>query len=134
MRIKRTLWICPRCSELKPTRHESVVRHIARKHWSMGEPLSVTTRQTRNQMLASGSLAPIKRPFLGKPKDQGFHHDSSITAGYKDWNLNSSPDLIDKAVMVNLVSMVKETKQNTKIIMSQNFTIIASLSEVLKRS
>ena len=34
--------------------------------------------------------------------------------------------------MVNLVSMVKETKQNTKIIMNQNFTIIASLSKVLK--
>ena len=47
-------------------------------------------------------------------------------------NLNSSPDLIDKAVMVNLVSMVKETKQNTKIIMNQNFTIIASLSKALK--
>ena len=132
MRIKSTLWICPQCSELKPTRHESVVRHIARKHWSMGEPLSVTTRQTRNQMLALGSLAPIKRPFLSKPKDQGFRHDSSVTVDYKDWNLNSSPDLIDKAVMVNLVSMVKETKQNTKIIMNQNFTIIASLSKVLK--
>jgi hypothetical protein len=132
MRIKRTLWICPQCSELKPTRHESVVRHIARKHSSMGEPLSVTTRQTRNQMLALGSLAPIKRPFLSKPKDQGFRHDSSVTVDYKDWILNSSPDLIDKAVMVNLVSMVKETKQNTKIIMNQNFTIIASLSKVLK--
>ena len=83
-------------------------------------------------MLALGSLAPIKRPFLSKPKDQGFRYDSSVTVDYKDWNLNSSPDLIDKAVMVNLVSMVKETKQNTKIIMNQNFTIIASLSEVLK--
>ena len=132
MRIRRTLWICPQCSELKPTRHESVVRHIARKHWSMGEPLSVTTRQTRNQMLALGSLAPIKRPFLSKPKDQGFRYDSSVTVDHKDWNLNSSPDLIDKAVMVNLVSMVKEMKQNTNIIMNQNFTIIASLSEVLK--
>lgn len=83
-------------------------------------------------MLALGSLAPIKRPFLSKPKDQGFRYDSSVTVDHKDWNLNSSPDLIDKAVMVNLVSMVKETKQNTKIIMNQNFTIIASLSEVLK--
>jgi hypothetical protein len=98
----------------------------------MGEPLSVTTRQTRNQMLAFGSLAPIKRPFLSKQKDQGFRYDSSVTVDYKDWNLNSSPDLIDKAVMVNLVSMVKETKQNTNIIMNQNFTIIASLSNVLK--
>jgi hypothetical protein len=77
----------------------------------MGEPLSVTTRQTRNQMLALGSLAPIKRPFLSKPKDQGFRADSSVTVDYKDWNLNSSPDL------------VKETKQNTKIIMNQNFTV-----------
>ena len=132
MQIKRTLWICSKCSELKPTRHESVVRHIARKHWSIGEPLSVTTRQTRSQMLASGSLAPVKRPFSRKPMDQRIQHDPSIGVDYKNRNLNRSPDLIDKAAMVTLVSLVQETRQKTENILNQNSTIISTLAEVMK--
>ena len=59
--MRRTLWLCPKCSELKPTRHENVVRHVNRKHGSVGEPVSVTTGQTRNQMLALGLLSPIRK-------------------------------------------------------------------------
>jgi hypothetical protein len=132
MRIKRTLWICPKCSELKPTRHESVVRHIARKHWSMGEPLSVTTRQTRNQMLASGSLAPVKMSFSRKSTDQGVRYDPSIGVDYKNRNLNPSPDLVDKAVMMTLVRLVKETRQKMENVLNQNSTILATLAEAMK--
>ena len=75
MSLKRTLWVCARCKELKPTRHESVIRHIVRKHNSLGEPISVTTGQTRYQMIASGSLAPTKRSPIGN-SSQGFHNYS----------------------------------------------------------
>ena len=132
MQLKRTLWICPKCFELKPTRHESVVRHIARKHWSMGEPLSVTTRQTRSQMLASGSLAPIKRHFSTKSTDLKARHDRSNGVDHKNRNINPSPDLIDKAVMLTLVSLVKETRQITENVLTQNSTIISTLAEIMK--
>ena len=132
MQLKRTLWICPKCSELKPTRHESVIRHIARKHWSMGEPLSVTTRQTRSQMLASGSLAPVKRHFSTKSTDQRSRHDRSNGVDYKDRNINPSPDLVDKTVMLTLLSWVKETRQITENVLAQNTTIISTLAEVMK--
>ena len=128
MQLKRTLWICPKCSELKPTRHESVIRHIARKHWSMGEPLSVTTRQTRSQMLASGSLAPVKRHFSTKSTDQRTRHDLSNGVDYKDRNINPSPDLADKAVMLTLVSF-RHIAEN---VLTQNTTIISTLAEVMK--
>lgn len=36
--------------ELSATRHWSVLRHIARKHSGLGEPISINTRQTRTQM------------------------------------------------------------------------------------
>lgn len=71
---------------------------------------------------------PIKRPFLSKPKDQGFRHDSSVTVDYKDWNLNSSPDLIDKAIMVNAWS-----KKRSKIRKSSWIRIL-QLSQVCLRS
>lgn len=48
--ILRTKWICPNCTELSPTRHWSVERHIRRKHIGSGEPISINTHQTRTQM------------------------------------------------------------------------------------
>lgn len=48
--IKRTKWVCAICTELSPTRHWSVRRHIQRKHDGAGEPISVNTHQTREQM------------------------------------------------------------------------------------
>jgi hypothetical protein len=98
----------------------------------MGEPLSVTTRQTRSQMLASGSLAPIKRHFSTKSTDLRAQHDRSNGVDYKNRNINPSPDLVDKLAMLNLVSWVKETRQITENVRTQNTTIISTLAEVLK--
>ena len=137
MAIKRTLWICPKCNELKPTRHESVVRHIGRKHNSLGEPLSVTTRETRNQMLASGSLVPIKRPFLRKSiSGQGFY-DNSFTAPSDHKNeqgkaSTGSSDVSDTFITLRLVELAKDTNQKMQNILNQNSTIIATLAEIMK--
>ncbi|HYY67580.1 MAG TPA: hypothetical protein VE572_04465 [Nitrososphaeraceae archaeon] len=49
--VERTLWSCPRCDDLKPTRHESVVRHIDREHDSLEEQLSVIIGETRASKL-----------------------------------------------------------------------------------
>jgi hypothetical protein len=56
-------WICPNCPELMHgTRHESVVRHINRKHQTVGEPVSFNTGLTRIQMgLKSNLQAPYAR-------------------------------------------------------------------------
>src|SRR5919109_4417429 len=106
MPIRRTLWRCPRCNELKPTRHESVLRHIGRKHGSLGEPLSVTTGETRNQMLASGSLAPVKKSFLRKPSpDPGFSDNfSTIASDNKNKQIKDSrgsSDLFDQMIALD---------------------------------
>src|ERR687889_2198426 len=111
MRIKRTLWLCPKCSELKPTRHENVIRHLNRKHGAVGEPISVTTGQTRNQMLALGVLSPIRKHFMRKPVSSQEVYDNPsaiLDYNYKNENKNrnrntdtsmGSSDLTDKAMM-----------------------------------
>lgn len=44
-------WICPGCPELNHgTRHESVLRHIRRKHDSIGEPINLNSGFTRRQL------------------------------------------------------------------------------------
>jgi hypothetical protein len=135
MRIKRTLWLCPKCSELKPTRHENVVRHINRKHGAVGEPISVTNGQTRNQMLSLGLLSPIRKSFMRIPvsSQEVYNHPSTIL-DYKNKNLDTSTgssDLTDKAMMLNLVSWAKEMQKDMQNIMIQNSTIINFLSDIM---
>lgn len=83
-------------------------------------------------MLASGSLAPVKRHFSTKSTDQRTRHDLSNGVDYKDRNINPSPDLVDKAVLLTLVSWVKETRQIAKNVLTQNTKIISTLDEVMK--
>jgi hypothetical protein len=133
MRIKRTLWLCPKCSELKPTRHENVVRHINRKHGAVGEPISVTTGQTRSLMLALGLLSTIRKSFMGKSiSSQEFYDNPSPMLNYKNKNIDTpteSSDTDDKYIMLRLVSMVKDTQQAMQTIMVQNSIIINYLNE-----
>ena len=137
LHIKRTLWLCPKCSELKPTRHENVVRHINRKHGAVGEPISVTTGQTRNQMLALGVLSPIRKSFMRKPvSSQEVYDNPSTILDYKNKNKNidtstGSSDLTDKAMMLNLVRWAKEMQRDMQNIMIQNSTIINILSDLV---
>jgi len=135
MHIKRTLWLCPKCSELKPTRHENVVRHINRKHGAVGEPISVTNGQTRNQMLSLGLLSPIRKSFMRIPvsSQEVYNHPSTIL-DYKNKNIDTSTgssDLTDKAMMLNLVSWAKEMQKDMQNIMIQNSTIINFLSDIM---
>jgi hypothetical protein len=138
MRIKRTLWLCPKCSELKPTRHENVVRHINRKHGAVGEPISVTTGQTRNQMLSLGHLSPIRKSFVRKPvSSQEVYDNPSTILDYNNKNTNidtstGSSDLTDKAMMLYLVRWAKKTQNDMQNIMIQNSTIINFLSDIIK--
>ena len=139
MTIKRTLWRCSRCNELKPTRHESVIRHIGRKHGSLGEPVSVTTGETRNQMLTSGSLAQVKKSFLRKSSlDRGFSDNSSAAdPDYKNEQIKGSggfSDLFDRAIMLKQLELVKETNEKAQIIIYQNSTILATLDKIWNES
>jgi hypothetical protein len=135
MHVKRTLWLCPWCSELKPTRHESVVRHINRKHRAAGEPISVTTRQTRNQMLALGLLSPIRKSFMREPvSNQMFRDNLSTILDYTNKNMDTPmrpPDLPEKAMMLYLVSSAKETRQDMRGIIYQNSIIIKTLNDIM---
>jgi hypothetical protein len=137
LHIKRTLWLCPKCSELEPTRHENVVRHINRKHGAVGEPISVTTGQTRNQMLSLGLLSPIRKSFMRKPVSiQEVYDNPSTILNYKNKNKNidtstGSSDLTDKAMMLHLISRAKETQKDMQNIMIQNSTIINILSDLM---
>lgn len=135
MTIKKTLWLCSKCSELNPTRHESVVRHINRKHGVVGEPISVTTAQTRNQMLALGLLSPIRKSFIRKPvSSQEFYDNPSTILDYKNKNIvipTGSVDLTDKAAMLYLVSRAQETQQDMRSIINQNSIIIKTLNDIM---
>ena len=141
MPIKRTLWLCPKCSELKPTRHENVVRHINRKHGTVVEPISVTTGQTRNQMLSFGLLSPIRKSFMRKPVlSQEVYDNPSTIQDYKNKNKNKnknidtptgSSDLTDKDMMLYLVSWAKEMQKDMRNIINQNFTIINILNDIM---
>lgn len=65
--ILRTKWVCPNCTELSPTRHWSVQRHIQRKHDGVGEPISVNTYQTRAQMQAASGISNFYAIPRGNP-------------------------------------------------------------------
>jgi hypothetical protein len=118
-----------------------VIRHLNRKHGAVGEPISVTTRQTRNQMLALGVLSPIRKSFMRKPVSSQEVYDNPFTIlDYKNKNKNTnknidtstgSSDSTDKAAMLYLVSCAKETQQNMQNIMNQNFTIINVLMDIM---
>jgi hypothetical protein len=134
MSIRRTLWICPKCDELKPTRHESVIRHIVRKHNSLGEPISVTTRQTRNQMIATGSLAPIKRSPGGTLSRECYSNsfdavitDRKIEQGKAQTGFS---DVRETFIRLRQVQLTNETNENVKEIIKQNLAIIASLADL----
>jgi hypothetical protein len=145
MPLKRTPWICPNCNELKPTRHESVIRHIVRKHNSLGEPISVTTRQTRYQMIASGSLAPTKWS-LGGNSSQGFNNysfDASI-ANHKiehekphEKPQTGSSDASDNYLRARQLELAMETNENVEKTLDQISllnTILANFMHELKLS
>jgi hypothetical protein len=103
----------------------------------LGEPLSVTTREIRNQTLASGSLVPIKRPFLRKSSSgQGFY-DNSSTAPPDHKNeqgkaSTGSSDVFDTAIMFTQLKLAQDTNQKIQNIINQNSTIITTLAEVMK--
>ena len=126
--IGRTLWICPNCREIEPTRHESAVRHIGRKHGSKGEPISINTRETRRQMLASGTLARNRRPFT--------RISSTSKRGLSD--TYTTPDReIHQAKAIGSSDLFDTTKEYIQVelmqrILSQNATIIQTVADIWK--
>jgi hypothetical protein len=103
----------------------------------VGEPISVTTGQTRNQMLSLGLLSPITKSFLRKPvSSQEVYDNPSIILDYKNRNKNldtstGSSDLTDKAGMLYLVNWAKEARKDMQNIIYQNFTIIKILDDLM---
>jgi hypothetical protein len=60
-------WICPHCPELNHgTRHESIIRHIRRKHQSIGEPINLNPGLIRRQMV-------LDKNHYSKPHRQAFY-------------------------------------------------------------
>ena len=123
--IGRTLWICPNCREIKPTRHESAVRHIGRKHGSKGEPISINTGETRRQMLASGTLARNRRPFtrISSTSKRGLS-DTYTTPDREIHQAKAigSSDLFDTKEIFRVELM--------KRILNQNATIIQTVADI----
>jgi hypothetical protein len=105
----------------------------------VGEPISVTTGQTRNQMFSLGILSPIRKSFMRKPVSSQDVYDNSSIVDYKNKNKNEntdtstgSSDLTDKAMMLYLVSWAKEMQKDMQNIMIQNFTIINILNDLMR--
>jgi hypothetical protein len=135
MSLKKTLWVCPKCNELTPTRHESVIRHIVRKHNSLGEPISVTTGQTRYQMIASGSLVPTKRPPIWN-SSQGFDNYSSNDSitnrkmQHEKAQAESS-DVSGKYIQARQLELAMETNENVKKTLDQISLLNAILANFI---
>src|ERR687896_279936 len=81
-------WICPKCPELNHgTRHESVLRHIRRKHDSIGEPINLNSGFTRHQLgLNPNRQSPYSGGSLTRPQSFAPTNISkSITSDLCDW-------------------------------------------------
>jgi len=68
-------WICPNCTELSPTRHWSVQRHIIRKHYGTGEPISVNTRKSRREM----NIFPFNYGLSSNPSSLNYGRPPSLS-------------------------------------------------------
>ena len=79
-------WICPKCSELNHgTRHESVLRHIRRKHDSIGEPINLNSGFTRRQLgLNPNRQSPYSGGLLTRSQSFALTSKSS-TSDLCDW-------------------------------------------------
>ena len=83
-------WVCPMCPELNHgTRHQSVLRHIKRKHASIGEPINLNSGFTRRQM----GLNPDRQsPYLGGTLTRSQFlapANKSRTSDFYDWAENN---------------------------------------------
>jgi hypothetical protein len=67
-------WICPNCTELSPTRHWSIQRHIIRKHYGVGEPISVNTRKSRREM----NILPVNYGLYSNPTHLNYGSPPSL--------------------------------------------------------
>lgn len=77
-------WICQKCPELNHgTRHESVLRHIRRKHYSIGEPINLNSGFTRQLGLNPNRQSPYSGELLTRP--QSFAPTKSRTSDLCDW-------------------------------------------------
>lgn len=130
--IKKTLWICPKCKELKPTRHESVVRHIGRKHGLMGEPVSINTGETRREMLISGSLSRTKNPFPKTISDSSRRFSDTFTAPGVENQKGKVPDPFDRQLQLSQVIALETITQKLQNIQNQNAMIIATVTDIWK--
>lgn len=88
-------------------------------------------------MPASGSLVPIKKPFLGKSSfGQGFYDNSPTAASdHKNEQVKvsrGSSDVFDTAITLTQIELAQDTNQKMQNIINQNSTIIATLAEIYK--
>ncbi len=80
----RTKWVCPNCTELLPTRHWSVQRHIQRKHGGIGEPISINSHRTRAQMnMGSGLSDSYGSPVNSKQFSPNANNFSNLVGSRK---------------------------------------------------
>jgi hypothetical protein len=104
-------WICPRCPELNHgTRHESVLRHIRRKHDGIGEPLNLNSGFTRSQM---GLTSDRRPPYIGEllTMPQFFAPANISKSGipdFCDWTENKIlRPMRQKVELTNLINQFK---------------------------
>ena len=84
-------WICPTCPELNHgTRHQSVLRHIRRKHARIGEPINLNSGFTRRQMgLNPERQSPYLSGMLTRPQSLAPSNISkSRNSDLLDWTEN----------------------------------------------
>jgi hypothetical protein len=131
----RTSWVCPNCSELNPTRHESVIRHIHRKHESFGEPISINTRLTRRQMLDYMSPNTFYAPYLKTPwLNYGQPFRISRTQAEQDSKREDerTDALSDMVMKTQQSKLLSDIYQNLKYLQNQNATIINMLVQMFQ--
>jgi hypothetical protein len=131
----RTSWVCPNCNELNPTRHESVIGHIHRKHESFGEPISINTRQTRRQMLGYMSPNAYYTPCPKTPWLNSRHpFRVSRTQAEQDSKGESerTDALSDRVMKAQQMKLLITINQNLQYLQNQNATIINILVQMFQ--
>lgn len=137
--LKGIKWICPNCTEISSTRHWSVQRHIIRKHYGIGEPVSLNTRKSRREM----NILPVNYGLSSNPSPLKYGSPTSLyfpfnqEKSYKnnfDNFLNKTLDLQDRIIRGRILEKLIKFNNILQQRQNLNFFIQKSLESCTVRA
>lgn len=98
----------------------------------MGEPISITTGETRHEMLISGSLSQTRNPSAKTFSDSARRSFDTFTETDVKNQKGKAPDPFDRQIQFSQVIVLETITQKLQNIQNQNAMIIATLTDIWK--